>query len=412
MSKPTANEGTGSYSLKWPDGVSIDVSRVREHRSDGSVKGEVAVRFGENGNANLLHRAQFNFSSTQARNTLAKELESRVKHVDWKDVLEQTCYYVVDWLRQGDAPQLICTAQNYQRPTPLIDPIVLRNQPTVLFGEGESAKSLFVGVLALVMILPWKNNPLGLTCTESVIPLVLDWETAGDEYGWRLGRITRGMGLPDVEVPYRRCALSLADDIERISKLVAEHKAGCIIVDSIAGAAGGDINTAETAIRMFTALRQLNTSSILVAHTSKDENRKPSIFGSVFFTNYARQVWLVKKESADDDDHIRIGLFHKKHNNTKPSPPLGFQFDFNPDDSVTISRADIRDSVDMAREFSASSRILHTLKLGAQKPATLAEDLSLPASSVRVHLVRLKKKGLVVALDDGRYGLPVFSNAT
>jgi len=102
MSKPAIETGVGSYSLTWDEGVRIDVSRVREHASDGRVTGEVEVRFGKNGNANLLHRAQFNFSSTRTRNDLAKELSGRVSKIAWKDVLEQTCYYVVDLVRQGE----------------------------------------------------------------------------------------------------------------------------------------------------------------------------------------------------------------------------------------------------------------------------------------------------------------------
>jgi len=407
MNKPTVAEGIGSYSLKWDEGVTVDVTRVREHLSDGHVTGEIAVRFGTDGDAKLLHQAQFNFSSTATRKQLEKTLRERQAKMDWYGVIEQTCYYVVESIRKGEAAKLICTATEYKRPEPLVGPIVLRNQPTVLFGEGESAKSLFGSVLAIVMLLPWTENPLGLQAPEhSVVPLVLDWETDEDEYGWRMQRLMRGFGLPDIEIPYQRCALALADDVERVMKLVSQHKAGCLIVDSVAGAAGGDINTAETALRLFTALRRLNTSSILVAHTSKDENKRPTIFGSVFFHNYARQVWYMKRENSDDEDNIRVGLFHKKHNNTKPSPPLGFVFHFE-DDSISVERADIRDSADFVKELSAGARILAALREGAMKPTTLAQETGVPEGTVRVNLKRLKDKGKVLLLPEGMYGLPL-----
>jgi hypothetical protein len=409
MNKPTVTEGIGSYSLQWDEGITVDVTRVREHTSDGHVTGEIAVRFGMNGDAKLLHQAQFNFSSTTTRKTLEKTLKERQAKVDWYGVIEQTCYYVVEGMRKGEAPRLVSTANEYKRPEPLVSPIVLRDQPTILFGEGESAKSLFAIVLGLVMILPWKDNPLGLVAPSKVtVPLWLDWETNEDEFGWRLQRLCKGTGAGYIEVPYQRCALALADDLERVLKLVDEHKAGCVIVDSVAGAAGGDINTAETAIRLFTALRRLNTSSVLVAHTSKDENKRPTIFGSVFFHNYARQVWYMKRENADDEDNIRVGLFHKKHNNTRPSPPLGFTFHFDGDEGpISIERTNIHDSADFVKELSAGARILSLLREGALKPSTIAQELGMPEGTVRSTLRRLRDKDRVLALPEGMYGLPL-----
>jgi len=410
MNKPTITEGTGVYSLKWEEGVEIDVTRARQHTRDGTVTGEIAVRSGINGTSKLLHQAQFNFSSTTTRKTLQKTLEERVHdpNIDWYVAIEQMCHYVVEWMRQGEPVRLLNTEEQFTKPEHLIYPFLLKDQPNVLYGLGESAKSLMASVFAIVMLLPWQDNPLGLIPgNKSVVPLVLDWETYHDEYGWRLQCLTKGLKLPYIEVPYRRCALPLADDLEAIQKVIREVKAGCIIVDSVAAASGGDLNAADVAIRLFTAIRQLNVSSVLIAHTAKDqEGKKHSIYGSAFFNNYARQVWYMKRENDDDPDEIRVGLFHEKHNNTKPHPPVGFKFVFC-DGATIVEKSDIRDSYDMIQELSAGSRILALLKGGAMKPAAITEELGIPQSTTRMNLKRLKQRHVVIALEDGSYGLSI-----
>jgi len=413
VKKPKITERPGIYSLTWEDqAIIIEVVRARQHNSDGRITGEVAVKAVIEGKPTLLHQAQFNFSSTTTREKLRKALEGRANGIDWYGIIEQLCYYVVEWQRRGEPVEMISTADNtYEPPQYLLEPALLEGHPNILYGEGGSGKTTLAELFALCILLPEWANPLGLMPRRSTTtPLILDWEGGQDMHGWNLGCMVRGMGLPHVEMPYRRCHRPLADDIEDITKAVHEHDAGCIIIDALGQAAGGDLNSTESPTRFFAALRSLKVSSIIIAHTSKDEQKRKTVYGNVHFTNYARNVWLVRKDTQDDPDEIRVGMFHRKYNYTGEHKPLAFEFQYG-HDTITVQRTDIRDSWDIAVELSTGTRMLDLLRDGALKPEQVAKQLDVKPATVRQTCKRLKRRGMVVLLEDGRYGLPAFVGA-
>jgi len=413
MSVPQCREGVGTYTLTWEEeALQIVVSGARMHTRDQRITGEIVVSHLVEGKPKHIWRTTHNFISGQSKTRLAKDMEGRFPGPVWSVILEQLSEYVLVWVRTGEPVRVLNSEDEYPQPEHLLYPILLKGQPNVIFGEGESAKSMLAEVFGMLILLPETDCGLGLAAARpGTTTLVLDWETNYDEYGWRLQCLQRGLGLPYVEMPYRRCSLPLADDLEQIQKAVSETGASNIIVDSMAGAAGGDLNAAEPAIRLFGAIRQLNVSSILVGHTSKDEQKRRTVYGNVFFNNYARAVWLAKRESEDGDDEIRVGLFHRKHNNSRGHAPLGFKFSFF-DDHTSVERADIRDTAMVAEEMSANSKILNLLRDGALKPTDLAKALGMKDGTVRQAIRRFKRKGFVIQLDDGRYGLPAHPGGT
>jgi len=83
VSVPTITEnGIGTFLFAWEEGIRIEASRLRNH-SDGRVTGELLITTSKPGTkAPHLHRAQFNFTSTTARDRLAHSLDGRYAKTD------------------------------------------------------------------------------------------------------------------------------------------------------------------------------------------------------------------------------------------------------------------------------------------------------------------------------------------
>lgn len=397
MAKPSITEAPGIYTMEWAeDRIKIVASKVRQHR-DGRVTGEITVTTTAVNYHSHLHQAQFNFSSTQARTSLAKVMLSKYPDANWSNLLEQLCFYVLGWVRQGEPVQELCADDDFKPPEYLLYPIILKDEPTIIFGEGESAKSLIALLLGICVELPWTDNPFKLKPLATTSrALYLDWETSRAEIGWRLKCFQNGLGLPSLFINYRRCALPLADDMEQIHEMIQQTHSNFLIVDSIAAASGGDINSAEVALRFFAALRQLKITSLLIAHTAKNlDGKHQTVYGSAFYHNSARSVWLVKRVSETDENEISVGLFHKKHNNSQGFKPIGFKMIFN-EHQTMVELQDVKQVGEFLQETSLPTRILELLKNGAAPTAEIAEALEAGKESTRATLNRMKQRSQVV----------------
>jgi len=410
--KPIITEGTGGCLLKWEDGVSIDVTRARQHQSDGRVTGEVAVKFGKNGSAALLHRAQFNFSSTQARNTLAKALKERVSDVQWGDALEQMCFYVVDWVRRGEPVVELWGEADAQKPEYLIEPLIIKGYPNIIFGDPGSFKSAMATLCIAIVTLPWKNNPLGLSSPpHPVTSLYLDWETDKPTVNWTLSRLLRGHDLPAFPIKYRRCASPLPQDTEALKELIDDCKAEMVVIDSLGMASGGDdLNKSGSAIGFYTELRKLNVTSLILAHNSKDREAKTrSIIGHQYYTAQARNIWEAKKIQETGEDEIDLGFFHRKAPPfAKVSAPLGAHVSFT-EDSMLVRAQPIATAREFITELGTKAQIRDVLSDGAMLVKDIAQSVGTNENQTRTTLNRMRDRGVVVKLPDGRWGLASYN---
>ena len=130
-----------------------------------------------------------------------------------------------------------------------------------------------------------------------------------------------------------------------------------IIVDSIAGAVGGDLQREEGALRFSAAFRQLGVTGLWVTHTQKNtEGKDRSAYGSAFFTNTARSVWEIRGAQEEGDGRKRVALFHRKVNMGKLQRPRGYQFEFA-DHAITVRQADVLQDPVLAEGASLQARL-------------------------------------------------------
>ena len=126
--------------------------------------------------------------------------------------------------------------------------------------------------------------------------LYLDWETDEDTFKWTCKTICEGMNIPAVFPNYRRCSIPLYQDIEQIAGYVQEYGIEFLFIDSLGMAVGGDLNNTEPALNFWGAWRKLKTTSLILAHTAKNEEKRKSIYGNVYYTAEARSIWETKKD--------------------------------------------------------------------------------------------------------------------
>ena len=130
------------------------------------------------------------------------------------------------------------------------------------------------------------------------------------------------------------------------------------------------------------------------------------MFGSVYKFNSARQVFEAKKSQQENEDKLVLGLFHKKANNSKLIRPLGFELGFDDNQTMTITRQDVKDS-ELEEHMKVSDRIANALSRSGKLTASeIAEDIDKEESHVRKELSYGKKSGRFIQLADHKWALP------
>jgi len=398
------NQTTSGYCLEYKEhNLSITASHIHRHR-DNRITAELLFETNAPGYSPLLHQTQLNLLSTRSKQILAKEMEARYE-APWVEILEQSSALILDRIRRGEPLQYISTFHEIKPVEYLIHPLIPLNQPTAIFGLPGTMKSYISLVCGILSSLPWDDNPLGFKVVKepSRLALYLDYESSRDLMSWRLKRLQAGMSLGEVMLPYRRCSIPLADDIDQVKKIIDESKASFIVIDSLGGACGGDVYSPDPALKFFAALRSLNMTSLVLAHTSKESSREKSILGTIYWTAYFRQIFEAKVSQEEGENEISCGLFHRKANEDRLISPIGLHFTFA-ENAIQVERQDVKGIEGFLEQLSLSQRILEILKEGAMTSSELNEILGTRRDTLRMTLNRLKGKGQVVKLPSEKWG--------
>lgn len=377
----------GVFILEWKNqGIRVRVSHLVDHRDELSAEVAIGVTSPVR---QVLHTARLNLLSTQSRGTLARYLKERQDY-DWAAVLEELCLIVIARWRAGE-PMVELGHQPKRESIPWrVYPILLERQPTILYGPGATGKSFFALYLALLLrgkvIEDDYVGQNGLKVEPGPV-LLLDWETDQDEMEDRLRGLIHGMGLemPDnIEIHYRRQSRPLAQEIEGIQQQVMERNVQTIIVDSMVGACGGDMEGAGDINNYFSALRVLNLSSLTIDHV----NKAGDLYGNVYKYNRARSVFEVKKAQEPEENAIHLALHHRKINNGPLMKPFGYTILFE-GDAVRFKRLDIKSIPVLEEGMHVHERIKNYLThAGKSTVVDISESLKIPVPDVRTTLNR------------------------
>lgn len=411
MSIPALDQRGGIFTLTWlPEKLVATISRISQQKD--RVPCEVTFTTTAPGysphiwhtNPNLIAGTTFG----RIAKTLAKKYP-RITEDEADAIIEQLSVLVLKAYRQGEEAielssetDIDITKQEYK-----IEPLIIAGAPNLFFGDGGVGKST-LGVLFAVMIqLPWEENPLGMKVTHGRV-LYLDWE--GDKLGIakRLKSIIRGAGMEfGLDFTYRRCFMPLMDDIEAIQKLVLERNIDTVIIDSLGYACNRDLAVPETATSIHNCIRSLNVTSIIFHHISKDKRvKKETPFGSVYFRNSCRMAWNVKKSQEKDSPVMDIMLKHDKGNDVMNLPAVGIRITFDEGKRI-ISKAKISEMPEFAAEASIPNQIRDLLTEGAKSITEISQRIGKNDAYARAVLSRMKLDGQVVKIGRSEWGLSI-----
>ena len=329
-----------------------------------------------------LTHCRISLTSMASRTQFAKRMAELYKEADWNTIIEQVCVLGLRMFREGE-PVLRLTKDAQVEPlSSRLSPLLYDRLPSVIFGPGGIGKS-YVGLLCALLVESGQCLA-GLEAVKGPV-LYLDFESEYGDFVERAKRLWQGHPQLEPAQPlYRRCSLPIAEDLPALQYIVAKSQIQLLIIDSLAAACGSDLYVPETPIRLFAALRSLRVSSLILAHVSKNEDKGKSIFGSVFFGNFARSVWEMKKAQEVGDAVIRIGLYQRKHNLGPLHRPIGLKLTFG--EAVHITPIELTDEMELAEALSLPERIKAALKQGAKTARELSDELEISLAQVKNRL--------------------------
>lgn len=370
----------GLYSIQWEaEAIEIRFSRLHEGR-DMTTSCELTVYM----NGGPVLRRRINLLSSTALKSLATELDKRIA-LDWVIMLEQATWKVLDAYRLGEEPVDLADVDDPGPQMHQVEPLLPANVPTVLSGDGESAKSLLALVMAALM--STGGHLAGLNAEPCRVGY-LDWEASRGDHRRRLSMIEAGMGLRphSVHIPYRRCVQPLSAIVDEVMAWVLDQHIDYLVIDSIGAAVGGDPSDPGLVLEYFRALRAIGLGSLSIHHNNKEGGS----YGSVYIRNYSRQLFKAEAKHDDMANAIGLVLTHDKGNDSPRIKPLGFRLDFSTPGMVVMSDQDVASIPGLEKSAPISDRIHHVME-GSPKPwmhHDIADQLDANPESVRKSLQR------------------------
>ena len=352
-----------------------------------------------------IHHEGFNLLSS-AKGRLAKALTVQYPHIPWTTIVDKTAKMVIERHRAGEPAVWIDDVPLDESLSYRLEPLLLENEPTVIYGLGGKGKSLLSQYLAVLVAEGFITGSLE---PEPGPVLICDYETNLRIVKSHINRLRAGLGIEvGSNIAYRRMGQPLASEIESIQSQVLEQGIKLVIVDSAAPAVGsGGAQSDEPVLKYFLALRNLGITTLTIAHRAKNSDNGP--FGSVFFSNIARNVYRLQSE-PEGGDCLHLGLFNEKFND-KQRAPFGLRMDFS-DDRIAVTEENPKARPEMREYLTIADQIEATMKEGSGKPwevKDLAEDIGINTESVRT---TLRRNGKFVQLPAGTWALGEQDNHT
>ena len=421
VSKPIIRKFLGGYEFSWCEGgeAVITLTARRVHENSGGITAEINLDhfYAEKP---ALTSLRVNLSSKRGRDDIAKRLsdleisrrlikEKLPTDINWPELIEQISGEIIQREREGDPGLIIEPSVGIAKhPGYLIEPIITRNVANVIYGDkGVNKTTLGLTLLGLVQT-GSEQNTLDLDVKKKATVGLLDWEATPELTQYSVSRLISGGTVPSFKLPYLRCEQSLAEDIERVGNWVSDKKIELVLIDSLGQAAGidrFDSSGKSGALLFFRALRQLGITSLIIAQNSKNEDtNKKTIYGSTFFSYYARGIFELRRPLDDaDEDIMHLALIHQESNYSRRSAPLGFHVSYS-ESAITIIREPVSIS-QFLEKVSKTRELLEFLKDGAKSVKAISENLALSDKHTRTLLSQQKSRNKITNLSTGKWGL-------
>ncbi|MBT9150620.1 MAG: hypothetical protein DDT40_00792 [candidate division WS2 bacterium] len=389
------------FTINWECGVKINIRNIKD--AGERITAEVEILSTIDRNNEKLHLTNINLLMPRDLWILSKSIQRKFPLGEevWQSILEKSFILAIESWREGTPITDIGRLEDIKEVNYLIYPLIAECQPTLIYGEGGSSKSTLA--LYTALLIHGGLNGHGHIVKQNNA-LILDWETNVDEIEQKASRLKYGLDLPyNVYPKYRRCILPIKDDIDRIRREVDTHHIKYVVVDSIAAACGGVMKDPDQAIAMFNSLRTTGCTVLLISHVSKQNPDSP--FGSVYFYNYARSVWELRRTQDVDSNTVNVALFHRKCNFDKLHKPMGFTITYDKE-FIRVEKGEVEEIDKFKKAIPPSSRLLYLLKQKSfLSTKEVSAELEISVDYARVLLNRMQEKNQISKSEDGSWYL-------
>lgn len=402
-----------SYRFLWKEeGIDALVDRLHEEK-DG-LKCELTISSSRPPSPGLLREGNFNLSSATTRSGWVKELTVRSPDVDWYAAFEVLCAKSRRHWRDG-VPLVDLATVDIPADLPyLVYPLVVEGAASVLFADGGSGKSLLSLGIAISVATGFEIIP-GVTPQRCGPVIYWDWEWNAESHAERVKAICTGAGfeMPEGILFHQYEMASVLEAAPRMRKRVAETGAIFVVADSLGFARGGDANSQDLTIRMFSAFRTLSVPVLAIDHVTKDKDDKSPThsFGSAYTYNAARIMWRLDAAKEEGRDDFYAALVNTK-TNRKFQKPRGLTIRVQTDDderltSVEFESTDIASIPGLNKTLSLRDQLKLAIAANQGRlltPAELVKILEVEGTVTHENVVRAvlnRHKNLFIRVGQG-----------
>ncbi len=381
-----------AYSWTWEaHGLRIHASRFQPDRGGLSVECVIERQRDTDWHRFSSHR--LSLTSLSQRRDFVREMSEAWEGPDWKVIARQLCDRALLAYRTLDTSLMSQGETVPEIDTYILNPFLFQGHPSIIFGPGDSGKSM-LGVLASLLLVQG-GHQAGLAAGGGFTQLYLDWERAFSTFDSRIRALCLGhpeLAPAKTRVCYQRLHRPLRDCVEDVATTIAERGADVLIIDSLGMASGGNLNDSDPATGFYDALGSFGLPSLIIGHTAKGTEGEKTVYGNSYFTFLATMAWEIAADHVEESSTLTLGLYNKKNNLGARRKPLGFSIAFQ-GDVCTVSEASLEDSPTLGKKLSRSQRIKSLL--GDRRLRGLleiAETLNDDQASILVELNRYKGK--------------------
>jgi hypothetical protein len=382
----------GLYRVRWPD-TSLEFRAL-----DTSGHAVYALAVAHAGDR-VLPETGVNLTNDKARQALAAAIERLRPGPDWRARVDDAARLVLGAYREGEPAVDLAELPEAIAADPwLVAPLLVRDEPTILYGDGGTHKSRTALLLAGT-VAAGRSLALGIEAPTLSGPVIYaDWEQTARVARDRLADLCDGR--PPSGVIYVRCARPFVHEAERLGRIAMDSGAVLLVLDSVGFGLSGSGNDDDVAASYFRELRGLSLSSLLVHHTPKTgDPTKP--YGSAYWTNGARLAWQMQATSPGQDCAL-VTMICRKRNDGPLLSPKGLSYTFA-DGRVSAFLGDAApDDADSDRGTGNLRYLIRkALETGPRTVAELSTDIDAKPASVRRVLNRYPET--FTHADDGRW---------
>lgn len=327
----------------------------------------------------ILDCSDLNLSSPTTRKQrgthCAERARSKPQDFDWPGLLHYACFLVADAERVGGA---IVPLADVVPPDEEADHIVHgfavpRRDIATLVADGGKGKSTY----AMYVIGELEQRG------ERII--IDDYE--GHEHTSH-NTARRMFGTVPAGFFYHRGAIPFLQEADWIRREV--HRLGITygILDSVVPACGDPAEESAMAAALLRKQREMGIGWLNIAHVSKVAERgKEKPFGSQFWWNESRSVWVL--ESHASNDRLLLALHHRKNNSGPLRSAVGFELVYS-ETRIDVKPCNVAEIAELADGLPTWQRMREELRRCGPMPIyELAENLGTKPDTI-AHTARRK----------------------